>query len=104
MDSLTPRQVLGIVAVFATFIVCAVLGAFDQRGLMLLGLVTLVGAAAVGYAGSGGVSRGTLDRLQNSARQLLDGTRPTTPAGASPELTRLYEALAEVADAHSHAV
>jgi methyl-accepting chemotaxis protein len=105
MDSLSPRQVLGIVAVFAAFVACAALGAFDQRALLPAGILTLVGVAAILYGGTGGgLSRGTLDRLHASARQLLDGQRPSTPSGVTPDLARVYEALTEVADAHSQAV
>ncbi|HSU39453.1 MAG TPA: methyl-accepting chemotaxis protein [Polyangiaceae bacterium] len=104
MDSLTPRQVLGMVAVFATFIVCMALGTFDQRALMLTGLVALVGIGAIAYGGSGGMSRSTLDRLQTAARQVFDGQRPTAPAGATADLLRIYESLGELADAHSQAL
>jgi methyl-accepting chemotaxis protein len=93
-----------MVAVFAAFIVCAALGAFDQRALMLSGLIALVAIAAIAYSGGGGMSRGTLDRLQSAARQALDGQRPNVPAGATPDLVRVYEALGELADAHAQAL
>jgi len=104
MDSLTPRQVLGMVAVFATFLVCMAIGTFDQRTLMLNGLVALVGIGAIAYGGGGGMSRGALDRLQVAARQVFEGQRPTAPAGASPDLLRVYESLGELADAHAQAL
>jgi methyl-accepting chemotaxis protein len=93
-----------MIVVFAAFIACTALGSFDQRALMLTGLVALVGMGAIAYAGGGGLSRGTLDRLQSAARQAHDGQRPSVPAGAGPELVRVYEALAELADAHAEAV
>jgi methyl-accepting chemotaxis protein len=104
MDSLTPRHVQGIVVVVAAFLLSALLGGFDQRSLMLGGLVTLAGIAAVAFTGGGGLSRGVLVELHAATRQALEGQRPAARPGASPDLTRMYEALGAVADAHAEAL
>jgi len=104
MDSLTPRHVQGIVVVVAAFLLAALLGGFDQRTLMLGGLVTLAGVVAVAMTGGGGLSRGVLDELHAATRQALEGQRPAARPGASPELARMYEALGAVADAHAEAL
>ncbi len=91
-------------AVFVVFVAFAAVGGLDQRALMLAGLLTLVGVGAIAYAGGGGSSRATFDRLHASARQLLEGQRPNVPAGVTPEVARVYEVLGEVADVHSQAI
>ncbi|HEV8551456.1 MAG TPA: methyl-accepting chemotaxis protein [Polyangiaceae bacterium] len=103
MDSLTPRHVQGIIAVVAAFLVAALLGGFEQRTLMLGGIVTLASVAALSYAGGGGLGRGVLDRLHTATRQALEGQRPAVPAGATPDIARLYESLSELAEAHGQA-
>src|SRR5262245_21116698 len=104
MESLSPRQVQGIVALLATVVISALIGGLDQRALVLAGMVALVGAAAVLYAGGGGgASRDTLDKLGRAARQVLDGQPPQAPPGATAELARVYDTFGEIVEAHSSA-
>jgi methyl-accepting chemotaxis protein len=93
-----------MVAVFAAFLVCTALGTFDQRALLLCGLIALVAIGALFYAGAGGMARSTLDRLQSAARQALDGQRPSAPSGSGPDLVRVYETLGELAEAHAESL
>jgi len=103
MESLTPRHVQGIIAVVAAFLLAALIGGFEQRTLMLGGIVTLAAVAALSYAGGGGVGRSVLDRLNAATRQVLEGQRPALPPGSGPELVRFYETLGELAEAHAQA-
>jgi methyl-accepting chemotaxis protein len=103
MESITPRHVQGIIAVVAAFLVAALLGGFEQRSLMLGGIVALASVGALMFTGGGGLPRGMLDRLHGATREALEGRRSSAPSGASPEVTRIYEALGEIADAHAEA-
>jgi methyl-accepting chemotaxis protein len=97
MESLTPRQVLGIVALLATVFVTCLMAGFDQQQLIFGLMVGLVGTASIVFAG-GGSSREPLERIRSSLKQVLDGRRPETPASASREVARVYEVLGDVAD------
>jgi len=104
MESITPRHVQGIIAVVAAFLVAALLGGFEQRTLMLGGIVALAAIGALMFTGGGGgPSRGVLDRLHGATREALEGHRTPAPSGSSPDVTRIYEALGEIADAHAEA-
>ncbi|HWP09853.1 MAG TPA: methyl-accepting chemotaxis protein, partial [Polyangiaceae bacterium] len=103
MESITPRHVQGIIAVVAAFLLAALIGGFEQRSLMLGGIVALaaVGALVFTGGGGGGLSRGVLDKLHGAMQEALEGKRTTTPAGSPPDVARLYAALGEIADAHA---
>jgi methyl-accepting chemotaxis protein len=103
MESLTPRQVQGIVALFAIVVVGGALSGFDQRQLILASVVAIVGVLAILYAG-GGSSKLEFERLRNATRLVLDGRAPEVPPGSPPDVARLYELLAEVADTHARSV
>ena len=91
MESITPRHVQGIIAVVAAFLLAALIGGFEQRSLMLGGIVALaaVGALVFTGGGGGGLSRGVLDKLHGAMQEALEGKRTTTPAGSPPDVARL---------------
>jgi methyl-accepting chemotaxis protein len=97
MESLTPRQVLGIGALAAALLVTSLMAGFDQRQLVYGFAIALVGAGAIAYAG-GGASKEPLERLRSAARQVLEGRRPEPPPSAPREIAQVYEALGEVSD------
>jgi methyl-accepting chemotaxis protein len=97
MESLTPRQVLGIGALAAALLVTSLMAGFDQRQLVYGFAIALVGAGGIAYAG-GGASKEPLERLRSAARQVLEGRRPEPPPSAPREITQVYEALGEVSD------
>jgi methyl-accepting chemotaxis protein len=105
MDSLTPRQVLGFVIVIAAFVLGIAVAGFESRAMLGVGLAALAGIGAVTFGGGGGgVPREALTRLRSAARKMADGKLPEVPAGASPEVAEVYEALVEVAEAHAEAL
>jgi len=98
MESLTPRQVIGIAALLVTVFITCLMAGFEQRQLVFGAMVAVVGAVAIASAGGGG-SRQSLERVRTAARQLLDGRRPEAPTSGDPELMRVFEALTDVAEA-----
>jgi methyl-accepting chemotaxis protein len=59
--------------------------------------VAIVGAAAVLFAGGGG-GGAQVTGLADAVRKAAVGERPSAPAGASPEVARVYEELAAFAE------
>jgi methyl-accepting chemotaxis protein len=105
MDSLTPRQVLGFVIVIAAFVLGIAVAGFESRSMLGVGLAALAGIGAVAFGGGGGgVPREALSRLRSATRKMVDGKVPEAPAGASPEVAEVYEALVELAEAHAEAL
>ena len=105
MDSFTPRQLLGFVIVLIALFIGGATAGFESRSLIAAGVAAVGGLFAIGLSGggAGGVPREALTRLRSAARRILDGKLPEAPEGASPEIAAVYEALAEVAEAHEAA-
>jgi methyl-accepting chemotaxis protein len=91
--TLSPKQIIGVLT-------CLAVGA----GFMLYAkeagpfFVAIVGAAAILFAGGGGPAGPSLTGLVDAAQRASSGERPTAPAGAPPELQRVYDTLATVAE------
>ncbi len=105
MDSFTPRQLLGIVIVVVAFLIGIAVGGLDSRAIIAGAIAGAGGVASIlmSGGGGGGVPREALTRIRSAARKILDGKQPEAPDGASPEVVAVYEALAEVAEAHEAA-
>jgi methyl-accepting chemotaxis protein len=102
MIRLTSRQLFGIAALLvAAAVLVAILGA-DQR-LLLFAIVMFVGAViTILYSGSAeGLPTEALDQIRNASRRILDGKRPEAPAGAPPEVVRIFESLDEVYESYT---
>jgi methyl-accepting chemotaxis protein len=105
MDSFTPRQLTGIVIVFVAALIGYAVAGLDGRALIAAAIAGAGGVVAIlmSGGGAGGVPRESLTRIRSAARKILDGKLPEAPEGASPEVVAVYEALAEVAEAHEAA-
>jgi methyl-accepting chemotaxis protein len=102
--TLSTKQIGSIALVIALgvlgmFVVNAGIQALAGPAVML---VALVAAGALLVNGGGGSTTG-LDGLSEAARRAAAGERPSAPLNASPEIARVYEELAQLADrAHKH--
>jgi methyl-accepting chemotaxis protein len=105
MDSFTPRQLLGIVIVVIAALVGYAATGLDGRAAVAAAIAAAGGVVAIlmSGGGAGGIPREALTRIRTAARKILDGKQPEAPEGASPEVVAVYEALAEVAEAHEAA-
>jgi methyl-accepting chemotaxis protein len=94
---LTQRALLGIAVPIAIGVAVAMFEPSFRIHAVILGLV---GSVAVWLAGgSGGAPEGeSLEPLRGAVRRVLDGKKPDAPAGATPDLARFYDELAEVSE------
>jgi len=90
-----PKNVIGILLVLA--VAYAASTAAKDNVQVAVGIVAVV--AAVALFVSGGGSSAQLSSIADAARRLKDGDRPTLPAGASPEVARVYDELSQLAEA-----
>jgi methyl-accepting chemotaxis protein len=94
VTSPSPKQLLGIVALFAA----ALLGAyFFKDGIPVILGVAAVGAGAV-YWGGSGASPPSLSHLDDAVRRAASGERVGAPAGATDDVLRVFDELGRLAD------
>ena len=92
--TLSSKQVAGAGAVLAFGLIAAFL---SQGAAAYIAGVAVVGAVAIAVAGSG-AGGAPLVGFVDAARRAASGDKLSTPAQATGESLRLYEALASVAD------
>jgi methyl-accepting chemotaxis protein len=95
--TLTPKQFYGILAVLAVGFGApyVVPGAAGPIGIA----TAVIAAIAIVLAGGGGGGGANVAGLTEAMRRAAVGERVSTPAGATPEVARVYEELATLADA-----
>jgi methyl-accepting chemotaxis protein len=94
VSSPSPKQLLGIVALFAA----ALLGAyFFKDGIPVILGIAAVGAGAV-YWGGGGVAPQSLSGLDEAVRRAASGERVGAPTGATGDVLRVFDELGRLAE------
>jgi methyl-accepting chemotaxis protein len=99
--TLTSKQLGSIVGVIALGVVLmlavnAGFPALAGPGIILVALAAAVAVAVSG--GGGGGSTAGLDALGDAVRRAGSGERPSPPMGAAPEIVRVFDELAAMAD------
>ncbi len=92
----TPKQLLLAFVVFIAGFVGFALA--KESGIYVIG-VAAVGVLAVGFGGQ--AANAATAGLVEAARRARDGERPTPPSGSPPEVLRVYDELATLADRHA---
>jgi methyl-accepting chemotaxis protein len=94
--TLTHKQMYGMAAV----LVVGLVAPFVLPTLFYVGIAAAIAAViAIGFAGGGGPGGANVAGLTDAMRRAATGERVSTPAGATPEMGRVYEELAALADA-----
>ncbi len=93
MTSLSQRQIVALLVVVGG---AALAFAFGKGEAVAIGVTAIAGLGAVMFAASGGASSEGLEQVSTALKRALDGKKPEPPQGASPELARVFDDIAEL--------
>ena len=93
--ALSPKHLAGLICVLAAGF-AAVVSANNRDAMPYVLAVTVVGLAAIVFAGAG--AGGSLQGLIDAAGRAAAGEKPSVPANTSGDALRLYEALGKLAE------